>query len=267
MTRRNRKAVGTPRYGVKAPVEHRMSPEVLRTLQEGSNLLKWSVERPYTYSFDESVGAVQHWLTYLALLVWCLTDAVFCLFLNKQSLFGYLLSRQAVEYVARALYFDAHPDQALRQIKAIPLAHYELLENFMGNVPKETMEAARAARDETLEKDPTLKVTRLYVGSMMSDAMGGKSSAYAALYREPSQVFHGEALGMSAIFRDNKIENLDVPADEINAVLADLARYICIVGIKQEERKFGEVVPEWIRIQRDAERLSLKYPDKPSLYD
>lgn len=237
-------------------------------LRDANESLKRFATTPFTYSNDEMDAAVQHWFLYLFALVTMTADSVAMLALNRQSLSAFCLQRQVVEYVGKALYFDAHPEEAWFQFHYAAKDKLSLLRDLGKEHTAEYAEAQREL-ETAIKKCPPLaqsKKQRRPVGiaDIMKFHGEGKRDIYAHLFRYPSFVLHAHPLGMSIVYETASNSSLTVRYEmslqETDALILDLAWYVIRFGQAFDGRATGNrFADQWGLLQSRFLELQRRY--------
>lgn len=230
--------------------------------------------QPFTYSNDESEAALQHALLYLSMLIDCVASSIAMLAYHGLGRPSEMLSRQVVEYLAKALYFDAEPDEALFQSYYVARAQIELFHS-RGETQGADYEAARLFLAEATKRYPELadlkrKKIRRPVSAYKMIRRFTDYERYATLYKYPSQFIHADLFGAYEMLPheiDGIIQHgftLDQEnTDELLLVLAwHMAAFATVC-----DRRFGtDRNADIVALQDDLERVfQERVPQEPPM--
>jgi hypothetical protein len=225
----------------------------------------------FTYSTDEREACLQLWLIYLGSLLAMVADAVAMMASNHSSLAASCVQRQAVEYVAKALYFDKHPEEAWLQYFYAAKDRLSIFRD-QGKANTDDYWSACCEYSKALQKCPEIaKRKPAKIETMMKEFSDGKRDTYANLVRYPSQVLHASALGMSQVLSNESggiRAEFQVSQPEGDAQLLELAHYLVLFGQIYDRRVTAlKFAANWKRLMKacalEYARHDRKYPIDP----
>lgn len=171
--------------------------------------------------------AVKRYLIYLSVLVDVMLADMVMSAVHSNDMMTLMKMRMLVEYAAKALYYDRHPEYALWAM-TIGEANDVLKKLTEAQSPASDLQDATRHRDSMVAMFPGLAgTTRRTVADIMREVAG--ASPHVWLYRAPSALIHGDPEGLRSIMEVDKAGNqtlrIDLDVAHLNALLVDGGMY------------------------------------------
>jgi hypothetical protein len=259
---------GTSRVECRQPVRRGLDIYVLSLLKDAVLLLYdlRDSAKTFTTASDRERAAVQQYLTYLSMLVDLAASGAAALAIHDNARTMFMLNRLLVEYVAKAEYYDKHPDYALWATVIGEREDYLRRVKDWGAAQAE-IDVAQAAVDDAKRNyadNPDFK--RVRFSDMMIEIAGRET--YTALYRDPSIYVHGDPIGMREMLQSTPngvVGKIDFDNDRVNGLLVDMAANLlafCKIYMRNFlEAQRASLQTRYAALERQWVAAVRKYPD------
>jgi uncharacterized protein DUF5677 len=218
-------------------LDERCEEPLVQVNQEAYRLIQSAFAPQYRFAMakDGKPEAVQTWLVFYAVRIYGAADAALTLVLHNMTREAIILQRQIFEYVVRARYYVANPEDARLERETFPLRHLDMmnkmrLEKGSDHYTRVVADCEKIKLDQSDVYEYFLKHKNgpASIRTMIGPESDPEVTAdYAANYSFPSGISHGGTLSLTDVYGPAGI-SFDSSTDDPNWLLVVITGYILL---------------------------------------